>query len=86
MAYYKPKDKKKPIKHPPLSMRIRVSEVYYRKINQSHHDDLMNYVDALVVYKNTMSGLYKKFNPWLKQSNYTRQSFMPKEEYYEDYD
>jgi hypothetical protein len=71
---------KQNIKHPPLTMRTKVLEVYYKKLSESDH------IDALVLYKNTMAGLYKKFNPWLKQRYYTRQSFMPKEEDYEDYD
>jgi hypothetical protein len=71
---------KQSIKHPPLSMRMKVLEVYYKKLSESDH------IDALVLYKNTMGGLYHRFNPWLRQRFYTRKSFMPKEEEkYDDY-
>ena len=80
MAYYNQWDKNKTIKHPPLSMRMKVLEKYHEKAQTS------NYIDALVLYKNTMAGLYKKFNPWLKVRYYNRESFKPKQEDYEEYE
>jgi len=76
MSYYN----KQNIKHPPLTMRMKVLEVYYEKIEVSNH------IDALVLYKNTMAGLYKKFNPWLKVRYYNRESFKPKQEDYNEED
>ena len=73
---------KAPFKHPPLSARTKVFEMYQKKINESHHDDLISYIDAFVLYNNTMIGLYKKYNPWLKQRYLSRRSFMPREEDY----
>lgn len=68
------------ITHPPLSMRMKVLEKYYEKINESDH------IDALVLYKNTMGALYRRYNPWLRVRLYNRNSFMPKEEDYEEYE
>lgn len=77
---------KQPFRHPPLSARTKVFQMYQKKINESHHDDLMCYIDAFVLYNNTMIGLYKKYNPWLKQRYLSRRSFMPKEEDNQYYD
>jgi hypothetical protein len=68
------------IKHPPISMRMKVLEKYYEKIKVSDH------IDALVLYKNTMAGLYKNYNPWLKVRYYSRDSFKPKQEQYDEED
>ena len=45
---------KEPFRHPPLSARTKVFEMYQKKINESHHNDLMCYIDAFVLYNNTM--------------------------------
>lgn len=63
---------------PPLEMRERILQAYYQKVKESDH------IDALVLYRNSMAALYKRYNPWLKVRFYKRDHFMPKEQ--EDYD
>lgn len=57
MSLYKQK-----ITHPPLRDRSRILNQYNKDISILNVDR----IDALVKYKNTMSVLYKKYNPSLQ--------------------
>jgi len=62
------------INNPPLYVRNRLLEQYYKNLQT------MDYIDSLVIYKNNMSVVYKKYNPWMKIRFYKREYFYPKEE------
>lgn len=69
---------KQNVHHPPLRIRQRILDKYYNNLKSIDH------IEALVIYKNDMQVVYKKYNSWMKIRFYKKEYFYPKEENYID--
>jgi hypothetical protein len=67
---------KQNINHPSLKIRQRILDKYYNNLKS------MDHIDALVIYKNDMQVVYKKYNSWMKIRFYKKEHFYPKEQNY----
>jgi hypothetical protein len=59
---------------PPHKRTEKVLQDYYNNL------ETMDRLDALCIYRNTMSRLYKVYNPYLRIRYWSRDDFLPKDE------